>query len=590
MAVERTIPTQANTNVATFRIFSNGEQIPETIGVNSIVISKSVNKIPCATIEMFDGNVAIEDFEHSAGDSFIPGTEIEIKAGYQSIEDTIFKGIIIKHAVKVITDQTSKLIIELRDVSVKMTVGRKNKYFDADSLDSDIIEEIIDEYGLDKEVEATSVTHKEMVQYYATDWDFILSRAEVNGQLIFVDDGKITVKAPSVSGDPILNLHYGYNIFEFEANMDARDQYTTTKATSWDSVNQEVIESEGADPGLEEQGNLSASDLADVIGLSEWAMQHSGQIPDQEMQAWTDSKLLRSRLAKIRGKVKIIGFSDVKPGDVIELGGFGDRFNGKAFVSAIFHDLAPDKKWYTYIEFGLAQQWVADKYDDIIDKPASGLIPAIHGIHQGIVTNISDDPDGEGRIQIKIPIINPEEDGIWARITRQDAGMGDDDSPRGLFFNPEIGDEVVVGFFNDDPRDPVILGMLHSSAKPTPYEATEDNFEKGIVTRGQLKVTFNDDLKSITLETPNENKIVLSDDEGAILIEDENGNKIHMSSDGVTIESASDLNLIASGDVIIEGTNINITAQSQFKAEGSGGAELSTSGQAVIKGSIVQIN
>ncbi len=585
MTEQRTIPTQANTNVATFKIFSNGEQIPETIGVNSIVISKGVNKIATATIEMFDGNVATEDFEHSAGESFIPGAELEIKAGYQSIEDTIFKGIIIKHAVKVITDQSSKLILELRDESVKMTIGRKNKYFDADILDSDIIEEIIDEYGLDKDIEATSVTHKEMVQYFSTDWDFILSRAEVNGQLIFVDDGKITVKAPSISGEPILNLHYGHNIFEFEAEMDARDQYTATKATSWDFVNQEVIESEGADPGLEEQGNISANDLADVIGLSEWSMQHSGHIPDQEMQAWTDSKLLRSRLAKIRGKVKIIGFSDVKPGDTISLGGFGERFNGNAFVSAIFHDLAPDKKWYTFIEFGLDQQRIADKYDDIVEKPASGLVPAIHGIHQGIVTNISDDPDGEGRIQVKIPTIDPEEDGIWARVTRQDAG-----SDRGLFISPEVDDEVAVGFFNDDPRDPVILGMMHSSAKPSPYDATEDNFEKGIITREGLKFTFNDELKSIVIETPNGNMLVISDDEGSILVEDENGNKIEMSADGVTIESASDLNLTASGDVNIEGSNISISAQSQFKAEGSSGAELSTSGQAVIKGSIVQIN
>ena len=42
---------------------------------------------------------------------------------------------------------------------------------------------------------------------------------------------------------------------------------------------------------------------------------------------------------------------------------------------------------------------------------------------------------------------------------------------RGTFFRPEIGDEVVVGFLNDDPRHPVILGMCHSSAKPAPEPA-----------------------------------------------------------------------------------------------------------------------
>ena len=295
-----------------------------------------------------------------------------------------------------------------------MTIGRKNRYFEPDSLDSDIIEQILGDYpDLDSEVEATEVTHQEMVQYFSTDWDFILSRAEVNGKLVFVDDGKVTVKAPTLEGDPILNLFYGHNVFEFEAGMDARDQYAATLGRSWNFITQEVTELEGNDPGLDTHGNLTASELADVVGLGEWELQHTGQLPDQELQAWTDAKLMRSRLAKIKGRVKIIGFSDIRPGDVIELGGFGDRFNGQAFVSAIFHEFSPDKKWYTHIQFGLDQQWFAHKYDDILEKPASGLVPALRGVHQGIVTNIHEDPDGEGRIQVRIPIIHPEEEGTW---------------------------------------------------------------------------------------------------------------------------------------------------------------------------------
>lgn len=589
MAVERTIPTQANPNLATFRIFSNGEEVTDEVGVSSILVTKTINKIPQARVVFFDGSLSTEDFKLSASDTFKPGNEIEIKAGYRAIEDTIFKGIIIKHGIEAKTDEASKLVIELRDVSVKMTVGRKNRYFE-EVTDSDVIEEILGDYGIDSEIEATSVTHQEMVQYFSTDWDFILSRAEANGQLVFTDDGKVMVKSPSMDGDSVLNLFYGHNVFEFEAGMDARDQYTAATGKSWNFIKQEVSELDGNDPGFDQQGNISGNDLAGIIGLDKWVLQHTGQLPDQELQAWADAKMLRSRLAKIRGRVKIIGFSDIKPGDVVELGGFGDRFNGKAFVSSIFHEFVPDKKWYTNLEFGLDQEWFAHKYDDILEKPASGLIPAIHGLHQGIVTNIHEDPDGEGRVQVRIPVINPEDPGIWARIATLDGGLGDSDSPRGTFFHPEVGDEVVVGFFNDDPRDPVVLGMMYSSSKPGPYDVTEDNFDKGIVTRGQLKLTFNDDRKSVTIETPNGNKVDINDDEGSILFEDENGNKVQMSSDGITLESAKDLILKASGDVTVEGVNVNISAQSQFKAEGNGGAELSTSGQAVVKGSIVQIN
>jgi Rhs element Vgr protein len=584
MADSRIIPTQAETDLATFTILSNGQAISGEIGVESIYVIKSVNKIPTARIAIVDGSIPKEDFEVSSGELFIPGNEIEIKAGYHSDESTIFKGIITKHSIQSKKDKPSFLTIDLKDESVKMTVGRKSKYFE-DVKDSEIIEEIVGGYSLQSEVEATNVTHKEMVQHHVTDWDFLVSRAEVNGKLVFVDDGKIMVKAPDLSAEPILELAYGHNVYDFEAGMDARDQFTAVKSSSWNFTDQAIIEGEADEPSFTEQGNLPGSDLASVIGLQELPLQHSGKIADDELKAWSDAKLMRSRLSKIKGKVKIQGFSDIKPGDVIELAGFGDRFNGVAFVSSIAHRISGDTGWFTDIEFGLDKDWFTDNYNDIVEKPASGLVPAIHGLQIGIVTNIHEDPDGEERIRVKLPIIDNQNDGVWARLTTLDAA-----DSRGWVYRPEISDEVIVGFLNGDPRDPIILGSLFSSAKPSPIQPEEENKIKGYVSRSEMKFTFDDDKVIVTTETPKGNKIVLSEDAGSILIEDENGNKIEMSSDGIVMESAKDINIKASGDVNIEGVNINVKAQAQFKAEGSAGAEMSTSGQAKVKGSIVMIN
>jgi Rhs element Vgr protein len=584
MANSRIIPTQAATDLATFTILSNGQAIGGDIGIDSIYVVKSVNKIPTARIHIIDGSVPREDFEVSSGNLFVPGNEIEIKAGYHSDEDTIFKGIITKHAIQSKKDKPSLLIVELKDEAVKLTIGRKNKFFE-EIKDSEIIEGIIGDYGLTPDIEATAVTHKEMVQHHATDWDFLVSRAEVNGKLVFVDDGKITVKAPDLSADPILELAYGDNVFDFEAGMDARDQFTTVKSSSWDFANQQIIEGEAEEPNFNEQGNLMGSDLAGVIGLQELPLQHSGKITDSELKAWSDAKLMRSRLSKIKGKVKIVGFSDIKPGDVIDLAGFGARFNGVAFVSTIAHNMSGETPWFTEIEFGLDKDWFADNYNDIIEKPASGLVPSIHGLQIGIVTNIHEDPEGEERIRVRLPIIDNENDGVWARLTTID-GAGS----RGWVFRPELDDEVIVGFLNGDPRDPIILGSVYSSAKPSPIPAEEENNIKGYVSRSEMKFTFDDDKVIVATETPNGNKIILSEDEGSILIEDENGNKIELTSDGMTLESPGDINIKASGDLNMEGVNINIKAQSQLKAEGSAGAEMSTSGQAVVKGSVVMIN
>ena len=567
-----------------YTIFSNGSELSYDFVVHSISITNSVNKIPTARLILKDGDIPREEFPTSNRDEFVPGAEIEIQMGYRDEQETVFSGIVIKHGIKSQYKDSSQLIVELKDPAIKMTIGRHNKYF-KDLTDSDIIQEIIGAYGLPADVDSTGVTHSEMVQYHCTDWDFMVTRAEANGKLIFVDDGQISVKAPSLSGEPVAELIYGQNINEFDAEIDARDQFGSIISKSWDFAQQSVIESEATDPGLPEQGNLNAGDLASVIGLNQLPYQHSGKVEGEEMQNWVDARFLRSRLAKIRGRIRILGLSKIKPGDVIELGGLGDRFNGLAFVSAIGQYYGLDSSWYTDIQIGLSPEWLIELYDNVMDKPSSGLLPGIHGLQVGIVTAIHDDPDGEDRIQVRVPVIDPEDNGIWARIAALDAGEN-----RGTFFRPEVEDEVIVGFINDDPRDAVILGMMNSSAKPAPISATEENNEKGIITRSEMKLLFDDDKKSVTIETPNGNKIVISDDEGGITLTDENGNEVKMDSSAISLDSAGDITIKAAGDINIEGSNINQKANMQFKAEGASGAELSTSASAVIKGSIVQIN
>ncbi|MDH3974151.1 MAG: type VI secretion system tip protein VgrG [Deltaproteobacteria bacterium] len=582
MSDERVVPTPASSDLPSFRIICDGSEVSSEYHVLSVAVTKAINRIPFAEIRLLDGDAAKEDFEISNSGDFVPGAEIELLAGYHSDESTVFKGIITGHGIKSRANKPSLLVVECRDSAVKMTVGRQNAYYH-DKKDSEIIEEILSEYGLDKEVESTEATHKEMVKYYSADWDFIVSRAEVNGKPVIVDDGKVFVKAPDTGQEPSLALVYGSTMMEFEAEMDARNQLGGIKSSSWDYASQEMIEEESEDPGLEEQGNVTASSLADVIGLDACPFRHTGHVADHELKAWANAGILKSRLSKIIGRVKCQGFAQIKPGHMLSLAGVGDRFNGLAFVTEVRQQITL-KNWETDIQFGLSPKWFS-RTESIMDRPASGLLPAVQGLQIGVVSQLQDDPDGEDRVLVKMPVIDPENDGIWARVAGLDAG-----EKRGAFFRPEIDDEVVLGFLNDDPRDPVVLGMLNSSARPAPITASDDNHEKGFVSRSEMKVIFNDDEISLTIETPNGNKIVLSDDAGSILLEDENGNKIEMNSDGITLESASDINVTASGDVNIEGTNTNIAASSQFKAEGSSGAEMTSSATATVKGSLVQIN
>ena len=583
MPDDQRIPTSQPADRPSFTLHSDGTEVSKEVQVLSVVITRAVNKVATADLFLFDGDPASQDFPHSNAATFVPGAEIEITAGYHGDEVVIFSGIVVRHALKIRRDDSPILQVTCKDRAVTLTRGRKSAYF-ADVTDSDVIEEIAGAHGLTPDVEATSVTHEHLVQAHALDWDFVVTRAEANGLLVATDDGTLRVFKPDVRTSPILALSYGGNLLELDAALDARDPLDAIVAHAWGPADQALVEVEAADPGVATPGNLSASDLAQVLGSDPYLLKHGGILTDGELQAWADAFALKSQLAKVRGRARIQGYSDVRLGDLLELGGVGERFNGNAFVTGLRHEITLEN-WETDIQFGLDPAWFVPEHTDVVAPRAAGLLPGTTGLHVGLVTALEGDPQGEDRIQVRTPMIAPDADGVWARLASLDAGEN-----RGFVFRPEIGDEVVLGFAYDDPRQPIVLGMLHSSAKPSPIPAKDDNHEKGLLTRGALKLHFDDDKKVIAVETPNGNKITLSDDEGGVLLEDEHGNTLTLNSDGITLESTADVIIKASGDVKIEGTNIEGAANAQFKAEGGAGAEVSSSATTVLKGSLVQIN
>ena len=197
----RTIETAQSPDLVTFTILVDGTELSSVYQVKNIVVEKQLNRIPFAQIVFVDGDAASQEFALSSESLVIPGAEVEIKAGYHSDEETIFKGIIIKHSIK-IRESASVLVIECRDEAVKATLGRKSKYY-YESTDSDIIEEILGAYSLETDVTATSHAHAELVQYDSSDWDFALLRGQANGLLCSVDDGKVSFFEPDLSQDEV---------------------------------------------------------------------------------------------------------------------------------------------------------------------------------------------------------------------------------------------------------------------------------------------------------------------------------------------------------------------------------------------------
>jgi len=580
--LDRTKPT----HLTTFTVKVDGNKLPVEYGIIQIDIENAINSIPTAYIMLEDGDVATQNFDISSASELVPGNEIEILSGYSSDEDSLFKGIIVKQRVRVSRSGNSFLQIECKDPLFRLTLNRKSRYF-KDVSDNDIFDEIVGEYeGVSANFGLAGgllgSRFDEIVQYQISDWDFLIMRAEKSGKYCVADDGELSVSGLPTISLPVFSLKYGVDIIDVDLEMDACTQFEGSEISSWDDSRQEIINGESDNINTPQIGNIDGKKLAEV-GKTNSILQHTGNLTQDEMDAWAEGQMLKSRMSKIKGTVKFQGSHLAAPGKLVDIGGLGDRFNGTAFVSGVQHNLGRGD-WVSTIQIGFSPEWHYQKYD-AYQYPTSGFTAPVNGLQIGIVTQLENDPDGKDRIKVRLPIVDEGDEGTWARLASFDAG-----NERGFVARPELDDEVVVGFLNDDPNQAIILGSLYSSANPAPIAAQDDNFEKGWTTKSGIKILINDDAKTLEITTPNENKILLTDEDGAMIFSDENGNTITLNSDGITLESGADIILKATGDIKAEGTNIEYAANAQFKAEGSSGLEVSSSGQTVVKGSIVNIN
>ena len=587
---ELLIPNPSLHDVSSYTIMVAGNEVNPAFQLLSLSIIKEVNRVPSATLVFRDGEAAERTFAVSDSEDFVPGKEITISMGRDGDNSRVFAGLIVKHSIKVRENGEGELRVECRDKAVKMTLGRQSKYFE-NIKDNEVFDELIQAYGLESEPDTTTLTHQELVQHHVSDWDFMLLRAEANSLLVLVDDGKIKIVKPKTDGDPVLQVAYGSSILEMEACIDSRTQWKKVQARSWDYSNQDLFQADTENADFQEPGNLDGEVLAEDMAPDEYEMHHSGHLLEQELQDWVDAIMLRSRLAKVRGRAKFKGFAAVKPGDLIELTGVGERFTGKVYVTAVKQDMGAGM-WDTHVQFGLDPTRYAYLHKDLPDPISSGLVGGIQGLQIGKVVQLQDDPDGQDRILIKIPTIDNQAQGIWTRVASLDAG-----DERGYFFRPEIDDEVIVGFINDDPREAVMLGMLHSSAHPAHITAQDVNHEKGLQTRSKLKMHYNDDTKTIIFETPAGNRITMDESGSTVIIEDQNSNKMTMESSGIIIESPQNievkagvnLTMEAAAAVTVKGATITLEASGSLEAKGAI-TKMEAQGIAELKGSLVKIN
>lgn len=560
----------------------NGEEIPRAQHLLSVSINTLINRIATARLAYQDGSPAESDFAMSNGDRFVPGALIEISAGSSDQQDVLFKGVIVRQELKVREGSSPQLVVNCRHQAMKLTVGRKSNYF-FDSTDSDVISELFERAGVPVSVEDSGVRHEQLVQYDASDWDFCLLRAQANGMAALTRDGRVLVQKPDISGSPVSELLFGATVIAMDLRLESRQQYASVKSVSWDKASQEVSETEGGNPGIDTPGNLSSEELAEVVGLDHYVTRHP-ELSAEEAGNWSGATWLESQINRVSGRIKCEGIGSIQVGDMVTLSGVGARFSGNAYVTGVRHEFDLAQGWKTHLQFGGIEALDPEK-SGVSAPKAAGLLPAVNGLQIATVVS-NEDPENEFRVRVKMPLADPDDEGAWARVACLDAG-----SDRGFFIRPEIGDEVVLGFLNDDPRQAMVLGMLNSSANPAPLEGSDQNHEKVYQSRSGMKLYFDDEKKILKLETPAGNTLSLDEDEQSVVLKDQHDNSITMNSEGISIESPAAITMNAGSDISLDaGGSLHGTGGTDLKMQGASGAELTSNAIAKVQGSLVQIN
>jgi uncharacterized protein involved in type VI secretion and phage assembly len=196
----------------------------------------------------------------------------------------------------------------------------------------------------------------------------------------------------------------------------------------------------------------------------------------------------------------------------------------------------------------------------------------IYGVVTALVTN-NKDPESLGRVKVKYPWLSETDESSWARVASPMAGK-----ERGLYFLPEVNDEVLVAFEQGDWRFPYVLGALWNGQDAPPMK--------------------NDDGKNDVrvIKSRSGHMVRLTDTDGKEMIEiiDKTGkNKLvfDTAKNTITLIADKDITLSATqGTIKLEAQKIEIKSSADTGIEAGAGMNVKATGTMNVKGAMVNIN
>jgi uncharacterized protein involved in type VI secretion and phage assembly len=196
----------------------------------------------------------------------------------------------------------------------------------------------------------------------------------------------------------------------------------------------------------------------------------------------------------------------------------------------------------------------------------------IYGVVVGVVTN-NEDPDNLGRVKVRFPWLSDDNEGYWARLATPMAG-----ADRGIYFLPEVQDEVLVIFEQGDVRFPFIIGALWNGKDkpPAPKQGSGNNIRLIKSRSGHIiRLDDGDGAEKIEIiDRSKKNRITLDTKENTI-----------------AITADKDIRLSAvQGTISLEANNIQCHSTAKSKMTSDAGMEVEAKTTLNLKGQMINLN
>ena len=230
------------------------------------------------------------------------------------------------------------------------------------------------------------------------------------------------------------------------------------------------------------------------------------------------------------------------------------------------------------------------------------------GLTLAKVTNIKD-PENRNRVLCK-PITGDNEKDIleteWADVIQPLSGKN-----AGTFLLPSVNDIVLIAYLDGDPHCPFVVGGVWDKQSTAPYtmkDGKNKDFSFKTPTGSEIHFTDEKDKQKIEVKTPKGTEITLDDEKETVTVTDKNKKnsltikikdgevelkaekKLTLSAGktSLVLESGGKATLKGSGDITLDGSNVNVKGKSAVNLKGAS-AKVEASGKLTLKGTTADL-